>query len=160
MIPSYITEADYRLPSAHLAGANWADAFVVLTEKADLSAPEAAKRVFERKQPGWITALMTLRDRLGRLIGLKSAGHSEYQEKLGIFPILEARDDCVVLGFDDWHLDFRIVVETRNKGEATEVQTATLVKRKHWIGYVYIFLITPFHKMIVKRLLSNLVIAA
>lgn len=99
---------------------------------------------------------MGLRNRIAGLIGLKAAEPSISENRIGAFPIVEQSDDTIVLGFDDWHLDFRIVVDVRNEPAGNLVKVATLVNRKHWFGYLYIFLITPFHKIIVKRLLSNL----
>lgn len=119
MNAALVKDAEYCLPSPHLAGANWADAFVVVADKPDMTALEAARQMLERKLPGWIAALMTLRDRLGTLIGLKAAVVSTHRETVGFFPIIDAQDDCVVLGFDDWHLDFRIVVETRKVAAKT-----------------------------------------
>lgn len=156
MPASSIQEIEFSLPSLHLPDANWADAFQAIVPEVQLTALAAAKLALGEKAPQWILTLMSLRNRVTGLIGLKSAELSVDQKTVGAFPIVREDSDCVVLGFDDWHLDFRIAVETARAANATRVQVTTLVKRKHWVGYVYIFLITPFHKMIVKRLMRSL----
>lgn len=156
MTASSIREVEFSLPSLHLEGANWADAFQAVVPEVQLTALEVAKSALGGKPPQWILSLMSLRNRLTGLIGLKSAELSVDQKTVGSFPIVREDEDCVVLGFDDWHLDFRIAVEASRAESSTKVQVVTLVNRKHWVGYGYIFLITPFHKMIVKRLMRNL----
>ncbi len=145
------------LPSAYLEDANWADAFEVDVAEPDWTALEAAWATFAARPPTWMLVLMKLRNRIVGLLGLKSASPSGHRETVGAFPMIRGDEHCVVLGFDDWHLDFRIVVETNPSSAGTRVHLATLVARKHWFGYLYIFLITPFHRLIVKRLMRNLV---
>ncbi len=155
MSASAIHEVEFALPSSHLDRANWADAYEVISPRPDLGALAAAKLAFGAKPPGWMQGLMKLRNALTGLIGLKAAEMSVDQETVGAFPIISESAESVVLGFDDWHLDFRIVVETQAHADGTLVRVATLVNRKHWFGYIYIFLITPFHRLIAKRLMGS-----
>jgi hypothetical protein len=73
---------------------------------------------------------------LTSLIGLKAAEHSVDRETVGAFPIISENVESVVLGLDDWHLDFRIVVEMQAHVGGTRVRVATLVNSKHWFGYI------------------------
>ena len=63
----------------------------------------------------------------------------------------------MVLGFDDRHLDFRIVVETQAAGEdQTSVRLMTLIRRHNLLGRAYLAAIMPFHKLIVASMLSRI----
>src|SRR5260221_14343113 len=99
-----------------LAGADFADAYRLIVAAPDLDAAAAAQRIFA-KSPGWIGALIALRNRLVGLIGLNPGGDAaldkrlppEKRRRIGMFPVISAAPDRVVIGFDDWHLDFRVV---------------------------------------------------
>ena len=73
-----------------------------------------------------------------------------------MFPILFESPKRVVLGLDDWHLDFRIVVEVEaDGGTGTRLRTTTLVRRKNLFGRLYIGLVSPFHRLIVPATLRG-----
>lgn len=144
------------LPSQDLPGANWADSYSVTTPRAGLAALEATQIAIGAKPPRWVRLLMTMRNFVVGLVGLKAAEISVDQNRIGAFPIVSATPEKVVLGFDDWHLDFRIVVETVDDGGKTRVTVSTIVKRKNWFGWAYIFVITPFHVLIVRQSLRNI----
>lgn len=151
-----IKQVEVALPNAHFGQANWADAYETIAPGRCLSAPEAVEKMFGEKPPAWIRLLNGTRNRIVGLIGLKTGQISVDNGQAGAFPVISQSDDAVVVGFDDWHLNFRVVVETRRAENGTAVALSTLVNRRHWFGYLYIFAITPFHKLIVRRLLSNL----
>ena len=146
-----------RLPDSILPDADWADAYEIVLPDRRLTAIEATRLTLGR-MPGWARRLLTVRNMLGRLVGLKTgseplpSGH----QKIGIFPIISQSDRQVVLGFDDWHLDFRVVVDVADHGDTgSRLRTTTLVKRKNLFGRFYIGLVTPFHKMIVQTALRS-----
>lgn len=153
-------EVPVRLPSPILPGADWADAFEIDLGDRRLTAIDAAHMTLGR-MPGWVRHLMTIRNTLGRLVGLKTGSEPPapgQTEKIGIFPILSTSDGEVVLGFDDWHLDFRVIVEATDQGEqGTRLRATTLVKRKNLFGRLYIGLVRPFHRMIVPAALRSAV---
>jgi Protein of unknown function (DUF2867) len=61
-----------------------------------------------------------------------------------------------VLGFDDKHLDFRIIVDVEALDEITRRVTATaLVQRNNLVGRVYLATVMPFHKLIVPTMLAR-----
>jgi hypothetical protein len=147
-----------KLPHAGLTGANWADCFETEIRDRRLTAIEAARLTLGRMPP-WARQLMALRNALGRLVGLKTGSEPSEpgrEPKIGIFPVLSQNDREVVLGFDDWHLDFRVVVEAADHGErGTRLRATTLVRRKNLFGRLYIGLVTPFHKLIVRNALGR-----
>jgi hypothetical protein len=146
-----------------LVGADFADAYRLIVQGPALDAATAARRVFSRT-PRWISALLALRNRLGALIGLKAAQEtafdkdlpSENRRRIGFFPIVSETPQRVVLGFDDWHLDFRVVVDAASLGvDSQQVTATTLVRTHNAVGRVYLALIMPFHRIIVRTMLAQ-----
>lgn len=129
-----------------LPHANWSDAFVATTTAT--TARQALELMFARAR-GWPTHLLSLRNRLGGLIGLKPVTF-ELGRGSG-FPLVQERRDEVILGFDDHHLDFRIVVSLMESGRVT---VATYVVRHGLAGRAYIAFVAPFHRLIVRQLLG------
>jgi hypothetical protein len=125
-----------------LPGYQFADAFQV-PAPAGLDAIGATKLAFAGG-PAWIRALLGTRNLLGRAVGLKPA-------PAGGFPVIRQSPAEVVLGFDDRHLDFRVVVAL-----AGGVATLTTIVRWHnaW-GRAYLALIMPFHRAIAARMLEG-----
>jgi hypothetical protein len=130
-----------------LPGSDFADAFALdLTEQVE--APEAARRAFSGL-PGWARQLLALRNAVVAPLGLRTM--AKEGPHLGMFPIVSSTPQRVVLGFDDWHLDFRIVLDVL-PGRAV---MTTLVRRRHWFGRLYLACVMPFHKRIVPAALAK-----
>ena len=108
-----------------------------------VAAPEAARRVFAG-MPGWARHLLALRNAVVTPLGLKTGATGDGPH-LGMFPVVASTPNRVVLGFDDRHLDFRIVVDVLD----LRVTVTTLVRRHGWFGRVYLFVVMPFHRRIV-----------
>jgi len=125
-----------------LPGHQFADAYKVRAPRG-VDAVEATRLAFARG-PSWIRALLGLRNGLGRLVGLKPA-------RSGGFPVIRETPDEVVLGFDDRHLDFRIVVTVAD-GFAT---VSTLVRWHNAWGRMYLAAILPFHRAIAARMIES-----
>lgn len=145
------------LPHPALPSADWGDCYAVITRNHDATALGLARKMFGRS-PRWVGLLLSVRNRIVGLFGLKSAelGIAE-GETIGAFPVVSARDDQVVLGFDDSHLNFRIVLDVAAAGsQARKLAVTTLVERHNLFGRVYIFVITPFHKLIVRTMLARM----
>ena len=125
-----------------LPGHQFADAYKVPAPRR-MNAIEATRLAFAHG-PAWIRALMGLRNRLGRLVGLKAARASG-------FPVIREAADEVVMGFDDKHLDFRIVVAVAG-GFAT---VTTIVRWHNAWGRAYLAVIMPFHRAIAARMIEG-----
>jgi len=126
-----------------LPGFDFADAYQTAIPP-EVDAVEATRRAFARA-PRWAKALMMLRDRLVQPLGLKAAPATG-------FPIVSETARQVVLGFDDRHLDFRLVVDVAN-GTAT---LTTLVRRHNLLGKAYLFAILPFHRQIAQAFAARI----
>lgn len=142
-------EMPLALPHPALPRADWADRFGIEGVAGPLTARQALERM-TASAPNWIGRLMALRNGLVRLVGLKTA-------KMNGFPVLTERDEEIIVGFDDGHLDFRLVIRVEPALSSLQrVSIATLVHRHNALGRVYIAVITPFHKAIVARMLRSL----
>jgi hypothetical protein len=139
-----------------LAGADFADAFRITIAGRTLDARQAAERMMGRS-PRWVERLLAIRNALVAPFGLKTseAGESTTGDAIGIFPVLSQTPDRLVAGFDDHHLDFRVVVDVSACGDAQQVTATTLVRTNNWLGRVYLAVILPFHRLVVRALLRQ-----
>ena len=141
---------------ALLAGAQFADAFCIEVSDRDLDARRAAERMMAR-QPRWAEALQSLRNLLVTPLGLKTsgAGPDVPRDMIGIFPVVSETPDRLVAGFNDRHLDFRVVVDVSSPGNSRRVTATTVVKTHNRLGRTYLAVIMPFHRLIVPALLRQ-----
>ena len=141
---------------ALLAGAQFTDAFCVETSDHELNARRAAEQMMAR-QPRWAEALVSLRNLLVAPFGLKTSGADPAapRDMIGIFPVVSETPDRLIAGFNDRHLDFRVVVDVTPPGGVRQVTATTLVKTHNWLGRTYLAIIVPFHRLIVPALLRQ-----
>lgn len=151
-----VSKQKVELPHPDLAEADWADSYSVRLDRADLDPMQVATALMGRA-PRWVTALLGIRNRIVGLFGLKSAELAlSDQDMIGGFPVVEHDHERVVLGFNDKHLDFRIIVSVEPEAAAHQhVSLTTLVRRHNLFGRIYILVVTPFHKLIVKTFLNR-----
>lgn len=140
-----------------LPGAQFADTFRIATDDAALNARQAAERMFNR-QPQWIAALMRLRNAIVAPFGLKTPSHTKTitANSIGIFPVITETPERVVAGFDDKHLDFRVIVDVSGTAPGRQVTATTLVKTHNLLGRTYLTAIMPFHRIIVPAMLRQI----
>jgi hypothetical protein len=141
---------------ALLAGAQFADAFRVEVAERGLDARQAAERIMSR-QPRWAEALLQLRNFVVSPLGLKTSGEGAPAPRgmIGIFPVLSETPDRLIAGFNDSHLDFRVVIDVTAPEGVRQVTLTTLVKTHNWFGRTYLAIITPFHRLIAPALLRQ-----
>jgi hypothetical protein len=145
--------------NALLAGAQFADAYRLETGGQPLAARQAAERMLGGS-PRWVDALVRLRNILVAPFGLKTSGAGERPPKatIGMFPVLSEAPDRLVAGFNDKHLDFRVVVDVAASGAGQQVTATTLVLTHNWLGRSYLAIIVPFHRLIVRTLLRQVAV--
>ena len=138
-------------------GAFLADAYAIdLPPGATHDALALARFTLERQAP-WVDRLMTVRDGIVSLFGLKTAralradSGTAREPRVGIFRIYETLPDEVVLGEDDTHLDFRLSVHR----SADQLTAVTVVHCHNLLGRTYIRVIAPFHRMVVRSALNR-----
>jgi hypothetical protein len=141
---------------ALLAGAQFCDAYSIAVDDAALDARHAAERMLGRS-PRWVEALLAVRHALVKPFGLKTSLPSEIApaNAIGLFPILSETPDRLVAGFNDKHLDFRVVVDVTACGQGRRVTATTLVLTHNLLGRVYLATILPFHRLVVRAMLQQ-----
>lgn len=141
-----------------LSGAQFIDAFRAEVGATQISAREACTRMVLHG-PRWIDALTRLRNILVTPFGLKTSGEGAYAPGglIGLFPVVSETPERLVAGFDDYHLDFRIVVDVAGEATLRHVTLTTLVKTNNVLGRTYLALITPFHKLVARSMMGSIV---
>jgi Protein of unknown function (DUF2867) len=141
---------------ALLAGAQFVDAYRVALDGTTLDARRAAEKMFARG-PRWIEVLLRLRNTMIAPFGLKKSGAGEPAPggMIGIFPVLSETPERLVAGFNDHHLDFRVVVDVAPAEAGQQVTTTTLVLTHNQLGRAYLAVIMPFHRLIARVMLRQ-----
>jgi hypothetical protein len=140
-------------PGPWLAGAQFVDAYRIEID-GGLDAREAATRMFA-PSPRWVRTLVNLRNLIVAPFGLKTSGAGERATggMIGIFPVVSETPDRLVAGFNDSHLDFRVLVDVAPAGAGQQVTATTLVRTHNRLGRLYLAVIMPFHRLVVRSLL-------
>lgn len=139
-------------PSVQLA-----DAFAIQLPPGAAHDPEVLARFMFANQPAWIAMLMRVRDGIVSAFGLKTGKHlatlaiEARAERVGIFKIYSKNATEIVVGEDDKHLDFRVSVMRTN----ALLTVSTVVHCHNRLGRVYLLVIAPFHRMVVKASLRR-----
>jgi hypothetical protein len=133
----------------YLPGANYADAYQAKTGRLE-DALSLARKIVART-PAWVGKMMAVRNILVAPFGLvRDPAQMKSQELVGFFPLLSATQNQVILGLDDKHLDFRIVLDVVPQSTVT---LTTLVETHNFFGRLYLKLILPFHRRIAAAML-------
>jgi Protein of unknown function (DUF2867) len=103
--------------------------------------------------------LLSLRNMIVAPFGLKTSGEGDRTSKgmIGIFPIVSETPERLVAGFNDSHLDFRVVVDVAQSPGERKVIATTLVKTHNLPGRIYLATILPFHRLVVRDMLRRVV---
>ncbi len=143
--------------NAVLPGAQFIDTYRVALTGPPITARAAATRMMGRS-PKWVARLMSLRNRLVAPFGLRTPDWDapKMADMIGIFPVLSDSPGQMLLGFDDRHLDFRVVVSVSAVEDGPHASITTVVRKHNLLGHVYLASIMPFHKLIVKSMLRQI----
>ena len=146
------------------ASMNLADAYSIELPAGASTHPELLARFIFAHQAPWIGSLLKLRDALVAGFGLKTARQLAALEaesgarRLSIFKIYSTSPTEIVLGEDDKHLDFRLSVLCSGQsapGAQRQLILSTVVHCHNRLGRFYIFLIAPFHRLVVRSSLRS-----
>ena len=143
---------------ALLTGAQFADAYRIDIGNTDIDAREACVRMVLHS-PRWIDVLLRLRNILVSPFGLKTSGEGAPAPGgfIGLFPVVSETPERLVAGFNDRHLDFRLVVDVNTVAKGRQVTSTTLVRTNNFLGRAYLTLIMPFHKLVVRSMMRQIV---
>lgn len=150
---------------------DYEDSFqTTLNSHSKLNSTDIAKAfcVYTLKGPKWIKNLMVIRNSIVSLLGLKTSKYDEGNmafndrnfdigEKMYEFKILEKTEDEIIFGKDDKHLNFRSsFLITNNTIDSKIITLSTIVKFNNWLGRLYFIPVKPFHKHIMRTILSRI----
>ena len=143
---------------------DYADAYRVQLPPGAPRDVDALARAAFGAVPGWVRTLMALRDRIVRLVGLKTSRRSEHDlaratfhpgASFGIFRVFARTDDEILLGEDDRHLNFRVGLLRQSVGADDWVVVSTVVRFNNWLGRLYFLPVRPLHRLIVPAMLRS-----
>jgi len=143
------------------AGADLLDAFAIQLPAGASDDVEVLARAALERQAWWIRALTRVRDvvmatvavKSSRAVGLAAAARGPV---IGFFPVLSKSATELVLGENDWHLDFRVTIQLRaDAANGRELVAGTVVHCHNRLGRIYLATIAPFHRMIVPASLEQ-----
>ena len=119
------------------------------------------------RTPGWMNALMAMRNQAVRLVGLKHLGAlstavnrkpaSDFKlgDRVGIFVLKHLQEDEVILFDDDKHLHVQLSVVKHVVDGKPKVSLSTVVHIHNRLGRVYMAVVGPVHSLIVPRMLAQ-----
>jgi hypothetical protein len=142
-------------------GANLLDAFAIRLPAGANDDLEALARAGFERQAWWIRALTRVRDAMMAPVGVKSsravgAAAAARGPVIGFFPLLSKSAGELVVGEDDRHLDFRVALLLRaGAAGGRELVVVTVVHCHNWLGWTYLAVIAPFHRVIVRASLEQ-----
>ncbi len=143
---------------------NLADAYAVRLPIGTSTDPELLARFIFAQQSPWISRLMRVRDALVAGFGLKTsvqlmkADDLAKAHRIGLFKIYSTSAHEIILGEDDEHLDFRLSLLYQVRPSvvsAPHLILSTVVHCHNRLGRAYIFIIAPFHRLIVQSMLRR-----
>jgi hypothetical protein len=139
-----------------LPGAQFADCYEMAIGGPAISPHVAAQRMLGRS-PRWVGRLMRLRNAVMAPFGVRVPHWTGTvtPSQIGIFPLVSETPSRVVAGFDDKHLDFRVVVDVTARAIGQSVTATTIVRTHNLLGRAYLATILPFHRLIVRQMLSQ-----
>jgi hypothetical protein len=139
-----------------LVGAQFMDAYRLDVDDENLDARQAAMRMMARA-PRWVDVLVVLRNIIVAPFGLKTSAEDRRAPRdiIGIFPVVSETPERLVAGFNDKHLDFRVVVDVATTGRRQSITATTLLLTHNWLGRTYLKIIMPFHRLVVRAMLRQ-----
>jgi hypothetical protein len=168
--PSPVPEASAI--NAKLSGASFYDCYTIdVTGQRHIALEYFLMTI--KRSPLWVERLMWLRNKVVQLVGLKDLGGmadfkadkpaSAYRpgDRVGIFTLISASDDEMLVGDNDKHLNVELSLY-RHPETAQGVQTlsiTTVVHVHNWLGRLYMLPVKPMHKLIAPAVFNRIVLA-
>lgn len=153
------------LDRRQVEAASFRDSYRAPLSRGDAGVTDIFLAIFAH-HPMWMKIVLMARNGVASLFGLdvpaaseilKPAVGRDYRvgDTIGAWPIFALSDTELVAGRDNKHLDFRLSVLKSSEGETTSVTVSTICVVHNTAGKIYLFLIVPFHKWGVRRLIST-----
>lgn len=151
---------------ASASTADFADAYAVLIPHSQLTAMQIYAAV-ARNAPAWVETLMTIRNRAVGWVGLKNLGQLsdvpttashglQPGDRLGLFTLVSAMPDQLVMQDDDHHLTVQLSVQKMSvDAEHDQLVLSTVVHTKNLLGKLYMLPVGPMHKLVAPAVLQR-----
>ena len=111
------------------------------------------------KMRGVVASMLGLRHRAEAGFEVSPDARYEIGQRVGRFLIRSIDRDERIVGESDKHLDFRISIYRSLMNGAERVTVATAVEIHNLIGRLYMLVVEPFHRCIVRTMLQRAVTA-
>jgi Protein of unknown function (DUF2867) len=163
-----IAVQETEVPGASLAlcslsSINFADAFKCLSSENQPQNIDSVTRAIFATLPGWIAELLVLRNTIIRPLGLTTSvdsnpidnnqGELKPGVTVGVFEVLDRKEDEILLGEDDKHLNYRVSVQLEREEEKCWIIVSTVVQFNNWLGRAYFVPVKPVHKVIMPAMM-------
>ena len=139
-------------PAPHLA-----DAYALRLPDGATRDPEVLARFMFSRQAPWVARLMWLRNRIVAVFGIKTSDQLQAGtgavRRISFFRIYAQDESEIQLGEDDSHLDFRVSVRCEPRSQ--QLIVTTVVQCHNLIGRLYILLIAPWHRLVVRSAMQR-----
>jgi hypothetical protein len=139
--------------------ADLADAYAIGLPATETHDIEALSRAVFGQSPVWVRVLMAIRDAIVAPAGVKTSAQlrGDGQGRLSFFRIHSVSPIEMILGDDDRHLDFRasLLIRRAATGAGHELVATTVVHCHNRLGRLYLTVIAPFHRLIVRTNLDS-----
>lgn len=139
-----------------------ADAYAIALPHEASNDPEVLARFIFARLPRWAVLLLGVRDAVVSVFGLKTARQLQavdaqtQKERVGLFRIYRREPAEILLGEDDSHLDFRLSLRcSQDAAQTRQLTLSTVVRCNNRLGRAYIFVIAPFHRLVVRASLRR-----
>jgi Protein of unknown function (DUF2867) len=137
------------------AGANLADAYVIMLPSGTTRDINGLAKEILAYPSAWFRALLSLRDGIVAPFGIKTTNSllkDAVPEKIYFFPVVRRTSTEVIVGEVDVHLDFQasILLGKALPDGRRELILTTVVRCHNRLGRIYLFLIRPFHSVVVR----------
>jgi hypothetical protein len=152
--------------SSEVVGSDFHDCYLMPLAHEGRSALEIFLSTVARS-PRWVEAMMGLRNRIVGLFGLKNLGSlgslpplkeaSAYKvgDRVGIFTLLSATDDEVILGDSDKHLDVKVSLCKVMRNDREAIAMTTVVHIHNLLGHIYMLFVAPMHRIIAPAVMTR-----
>ena len=145
---------------------DYEDGYSATLANKDLTIEQVTKS-FITSAPVWANWLITVRNWVVSIFGLKTSGASDAEREaslknfkcevgnqIGLFKVFDKNEHEIILGENDKHLDFRVSLFLDRTNNTFTV--STIVKFHNWLGRLYFLPVKPFHKLIVPTMVKEM----
>lgn len=139
---------------------DYVDSFSIKLDRNDVQSWEPIAAFFH-SSPKWFDYLFRLRNAIVKIFGFKVGMVNldeinvpfQVGDRFGVFELFEINETEVILGENDYHLNFRLsfLIDENNV-----LHTTTTIVFNNVFGKIYLAIVKPFHKFIAKYMIKKM----